>query len=194
MEWDDARIISSRNEERKKRYTDLNTGMYIKEQLLMFEKCDIEDLKFTITLPQGFLAMNQEMVSRKYPSLDRPDIVIGNDVGDTVFAFSALKDHISTGELRKNTATTLRTLIKAANPSISFMDSGNVNNDFMSCCWFDFKSYIITGVLYNLTNIVSFKNRTILGMFSCPYELQQGWKTVYLKILETYEEQAGGGK
>lgn len=79
-------------------------------------------------------------------------------------------------------------MISSANPSIGFFDEGTAQNDFMSCSWFDFKSYVITGTIYNLTVIVSFRSRTILGMFSCPYDLILWWKPIYLQILETFEE------
>lgn len=192
MEWEDTRIIHLRNEERKKRYCDLNTGMYIKEQLVCFEKWGIEELEINLILPSGFLKLNPDFVNKKYPSLDQPDIVIGNESGDVVFAFSSLQEHIADVELGKHTIGTLRTLIKSANPSINFYDEGIIQNEFMSCCWFDFKSYVITGAIYNLTSIISFKSRTILGMFSCPYDLRLWWKAVFLKILETIKQQSGG--
>lgn len=188
MKWGDERIIHLRNEERKKKFTDLSTGMYIKEQLITFERYPIEEMEFTLILPSGYSRLGQDIINRKYPSVDRPDIVIGNEAGDVVFTFSILQDHITDDELRKKTMSTLRTMISSANPSIGFFDEGTAQNDFMSCSWFDFKSYVITGTIYNLTVIVSFRSRTILGMFSCPYDLNPWWKPIYLQILETFEE------
>lgn len=192
MEFEDVRIIHLRNEERKKGYENLDTGMYIKEQLVYFEKYNIKEMRFNIILPLGFSILGQDQVNRKYASLDRPDIVIGNEIGDVVFAFSKLQDHIVNEQLRKETIGALRTLIKSANPSIDFFNEGSVKNNFISCEWFDFKSYVITGLIYNLTSIVSFKNRTVLGMFSCPYDLNPWWMPVYVKILDTFEELTGG--
>lgn len=188
MEWEDARIIHLRNEERKKKYSNLHTGMYIKEQLVCFEQYSIEELELTLILPLEFSNLSPDDIFRKYPSLDRPDVVVGNEDGNVAFAFSLLKDHIVSMELRKNTIGSLRTLIKSANPSIDFYDEGAVQNERMSCNWFDFKSYIMTGSIYNLASIVSFKERTVLGMFSCPYDLSPWWKPIFLKILETFEE------
>lgn len=192
MIWEDTRIIPLRNEERKKRYSNLSTGMYIKDQLFHFENYDITEMGFSITLPVGFSRMAQDTVRKKYPSQDSPDIVIGNETGDEVFTFSTLHDHISDEELRKKTADALRIMIKASNPAISFSNDGMVQNDYMSCCWFGFKSYIITGMIYNFLSIVSFENKTYLGMFSCPYDLQPWWHQVYLNIIKTFEVQTGG--
>lgn len=192
MEFEDVRIIHLRNEERKKRYCNLSTGMYIKEQLVCFERYHIEKMRFSLVLPSGFSMLSQDQLHRKYPSLDRPDIVIGNEVGDVVFAFSTLQDHIADEKLRIETVGVLRTLIKSANPSIDFSDEGSVKNDIVSCSWLDFKSYVITGMIYNFTSIISFKSRTVLAMFSCSYDLKSWWLPVYLKIIETFDEQTGG--
>lgn len=101
MKWGDERIIHLRNEERKKKFTDLSTGMYIKEQLITFERYPIEEMEFTLILPSGYSRLGQDIINRKYPSVDRPDIVIGNEAGDVVFTFSILQDHITDDELRK---------------------------------------------------------------------------------------------
>lgn len=187
MEWQDVEIIALRREEHKKKFADLNTGMFIKEQLIYFQKQVIKDMGFNIMLPSKYIMMAQEDISRKYPSVDRPNIVIGNDEGDVVFAFSDVQDHIKDDLIRENTILMIKTLLKSANPSINFIDEGALKNNYMSCVWLGFKSYVIGGSIYNFTNIVSFVDKTILGMFSCPYNLHSWWHPIFLKILNSIE-------
>lgn len=66
------------------------------------------------------------------------------------------------------------------------LDEGEKEGGDSMLNWFDFKSYVITGTLYNLASVISFRDRSVLGMFSCPYELSPWWKPVYLKVLETF--------
>ena len=103
-----------------------------------------------------------------------------------VFAFSALKDAITGSEFRKQTVQSLKGLMSCANPSLGFLDEGEEESGDSMLNWFDFKSYVITGTLYNLASVISFRDRSVLGMFSCPYELSPWWKPVYLKVLETF--------
>lgn len=185
MGWEDERVVYLQNEERKKKYCSLDTGMYIKEELVCFERFQADEMSFSVILPRGFARLDEEALKRKYPSPDRPDLAVGNESGDVIFAFSALKDTIACSEFRKQTVQSLKGLMGCANPSLSFMDEGEAENGDSALCWFDFKSYVITGALYNFASVISFRDRSMLGMFSCPYELSPWWKPVYLNVLET---------
>lgn len=120
--WEDERVVHMQNEERKKKYCNLDTGMYIKEELICFERFHIDEMGFSLVLPRGFARL----------------------------------------------------------------DEGEKESGDSMLNWFDFKSYVITGTLYNLASVISFRDRSVLGMFSCPYELSPWWKPVYLKVLETF--------
>lgn len=186
MGWEDERVVHMQNEERKKKYCNLDTGMYIKEELICFERFHIDEMGFSLVLPKGFARLDEGALKRKYPSPDRPDLAVGNEAGDVVFAFSALKDAITGSEFRKQTVQSLKGLMSCANPSLGFLDEGEEESGDSMLNWFDFKSYVITGTLYNLASVISFRDRSVLGMFSCPYELSPWWKPVYLKVLETF--------
>lgn len=188
MGWDDERIAERKNEERKKKYINLETGMYVKGQRLYFHKEKIENLKLLVFLPTGFGFMEDKEIRKRYPTYNRPEVVVGNTEKEVTFAFSVLENHIADESLREGTVNMLKTLLRSANPSIAIEGEGAVLNGDLSCRWLGFKSYIIGGTLYNLMGIVSFPGRTILGMFSCPHDLSLWWNSIFLKILENMEE------
>ena len=67
MGWDDERIAERKNEERKKKYINLETGMYVKGQRLYFHKEKIENLKLLVFLPTGFGFMEDKEIGKRDP-------------------------------------------------------------------------------------------------------------------------------
>lgn len=185
MEWEDKKLAELRNQERKKKYINLETGMYVKEQLIHFQRQTIEKLEMSVVLPMDFTQMESEEMQIRYPSSDCPDVVMGNIARDVTFAFSKLKDSVTNEEQMKTAIGIIKDLLKSANPSLRFLDDGIVKQDNLLGSWFGLKSYVIGGAIYNFSMIAYFNGQSVLGMFSCPYEIRYGWNEIFLKISET---------
>lgn len=192
MELEDVRVISLRNEERKKKYCSLDTGMFVEEQLILFERRDIAKIEVSLVCPVDFTELGGDERIKRYPSLDRPEVILGDEDRETVFSFSALQDYIPDEQLKRSTVGMLKSLLKAANPAVVFSDEGTMKDEKVSACWFDFKSYVVSGPVYNIAALISANNRTVLGMFSCPYNLRDWWKDIDLKILGTFQARREG--
>lgn len=191
MEWEDKKLTELRNQERKKQYINLETGMYVKDQLIRFQRQTIEKLEMSVVLPLDFTQLKAEEMQIRYPSSESPDVAMGNTARNVTFAFSKLKESAINEEQMKTAVGITKDLLKSANPSLRFLDDGMVKSDNLSGSWFGFKSYVIGGAVYNFSMIACFNGRNILGMFSCPYGIRYGWNEIFLKISETFRTENG---
>ena len=74
-EFFDEKILEYRRRARKEKFSSLETGMYIKDELVTFSEIPLFNDQFTIMLPDSFVDMPSEIAKIKYPSEQRPQII-----------------------------------------------------------------------------------------------------------------------
>lgn len=68
MGFIDEKIIKNMNEYKKDQYGNIYDGVYIREELLEFEKVELFDGKISIMIPKTFIDMPEKLAKLKYPS------------------------------------------------------------------------------------------------------------------------------
>jgi len=74
-EFFDEKILEYRRKARKEKYNSLETGMYIKDELVHFERNELFQKKMNIMLPVTFVNMPPNLARIKYASEQRPQII-----------------------------------------------------------------------------------------------------------------------
>ncbi|MDE6951985.1 MAG: hypothetical protein K2P64_13880, partial [Lachnospiraceae bacterium] len=74
-EFLDEKIVEFRSRARKEKYCTLETGMYIKNELIQFERKVLFREKLSIMLPVSFVDLPPDMVKVKYTSQQRPQVI-----------------------------------------------------------------------------------------------------------------------
>jgi hypothetical protein len=88
MDFMDEKVIENMNEYKKNQYGNIYDGVYIREELLEFERIELFDKKISIMLPKTFIDMPEKLAKLKYPSSYRPEVIKMNEATDVNIMFS----------------------------------------------------------------------------------------------------------
>lgn len=75
-EFFDEKILEYRRRARREKHSTLETGMYVQDELMQFERKKLFDDKISIMLPQSFVHLPPELAKAKYMSEQRPQIIM----------------------------------------------------------------------------------------------------------------------
>ncbi len=181
----DEKIVEFRRRARKEKYSTLETGMYIKDELVEFKTQKLFHDKLSIMLPITFVDLPSNLAKIKYSSEQRPQI-IKTSLDTTVnWGFSLLNatiypEHIKT--LHEQAKEALRRL----NPSFVFYESKVENN--IPLGWFEFKSFGIDGNVYNLMIITMSDKKMVHGIFNCNFNDVLEWRDAARQMMYSIKD------
>lgn len=173
-EFLDEKILEYRRRARKEKYSSLETGMYIKNELVQFERKELFKDKLSIMLPVSFVTLPQKLAKIKYSSQQRPQVIKTSrdttvNLGMSMADVEIYEENIK--QLRNQTQEALKRL----NPAFIFYDS-NIETKNVPLGWFEFKSYGIDSDVYNLMFISIIDGKMLHGTFNCDYEDTLEWR------------------
>lgn len=73
------------------------------------------------------------------------------------------------------------------NPSTLFFEEEQIESVNLSVMVLDFKSFSLSGAIYNLMFLTEVDSRLVLGSFNCPFDEWEDWKPVMLTMLQSME-------
>ena len=186
MKYKDEQIALMRNEQKKSKYVNSETGMYVENIFIKFHQIELLSF-FRIMMPEEFTQMEPKLAAKKYPSVDRPQLIMTDEEGVVNFTFSLFEEEIEAEKI-DGTLNQFQIMITTAQPANKFMGKGHIETNKYRCGWMEFKSHTLDGAVYNILSIIVIKERFILGLFNCPYEEWLDWKPVMLELLNTINE------
>lgn len=175
-------INAAEKEELKKDITD--GEIKIGDKFYEFEEKKFFDEKFMIYIPKDFDDMSLKNRKLKYPSENRPEIIKSNEDGTTSITLNIIDSPLieeKVSELKDG----MKMIIKKTNPANVFYEDGVLEVNKKNIGYFEFKSSVIDGFLYNLMFFLEFNEKTLMGTFSCKYDEYEDWRDVAYKILQT---------
>ena len=188
MELFDKTIIEQRNVEKIKLFNSLESGMYINNDFIEFEKRDFFDSQVSVVVPKSFEIMSSEIAKIKYPREQRPQVIICNEKTDVSFALSYFNTYITNDDIPETLNGFLSSICKV-NPAVIVYEKCIESLKKAELGWFDIKSYALDGQVYNVTFVTSVAGKCLLGWFNCPFELSYEWKPVIRKIMLSITDQ-----
>lgn len=187
IDYIDKTIVYLKNKKEdnnRKKTIDLTKGIMINKENYCFEQKRILNSKVSFFLPTGFFLMGEEAIKEKYPSLQRPNIILTNYDKSINFTFSIITD-------RKQdiffTKQAIKQAIKAVYPSNLFYEDGIFEHQNSRVCYFDFKSFSLDGQIYNMMFIFLLDEQVVIGNFNCRFEFYEEWRPILIKIIESIE-------
>lgn len=190
-EFFDEKILEYRRRARKEKYSTLETGMYIKDELVQFERITLFKGKMSIMMPVSFVDLPSNLAKIKYISEQRPQIIKTSldttvNLGFSMPDLEVYPEHIE--ELCKQTKSAL----KQINPAIVFYE-GQVESD-LPLGWFEFKSYGIDSNVYNLMFMTIVDKKLLHGIFNCNYNDAIEWRDAARQMMRTIKDVSKEGK
>lgn len=190
-EFFDEKILEYRRRARKEKYSTLETGMYIKDELVQFERKTLFRDKMSIMMPVSFVDLPSNLAKIKYISEQRPQIIKTSldttvNLGFSMPDLEVYPEHIE--ELCKQTKSAL----KQINPAIVFYE-GQVESH-LPLGWFEFKSYGIDSSVYNLMFMTIVDKKLLHGIFNCNYNDALEWRDAARQMMRTIKDISKEGK
>lgn len=181
----DEKILDFLNEaEKKKRRKDITLGpVKIGKRYYEFEQVGFYEESVLVYIPKDFNDMSIEARKLKYPSESRPEIIKCNEDGSITFTLNIIDSPLSEDnvcELKDG----MTMIIKKTNPANVFYEDGVLEVNEKNIGYFEFKSSAIDDFLYNLMFFLEFKEKTLMGTFSCRYGEYKEWRDVIFEILK----------
>lgn len=187
MRYADLGIIRARREAQKEKYQTLESGIYVKDELIRFHTVELLNGKFSIKLPKYFEEMEPAMAKRKYPSEFRPAAIWTNSGGSVNFTFNFFKP-MENPENLPQMAQEMRKLVERLEPANVFYEFEEKVLGDTKVIWFDYKSYGLDQQIYNFIYFVPFTQAFVQGGFNCSTRISEAWKpAVHLVILSMKE-------
>ena len=95
MEYLDKQFLALKRQQKTEQDRSLETGFYIHDELVEFERIAIEPLLRSILLPTTFATMPQSMVKVKYQPENRPQVIKTSLDTRVNFTFSLLPQPVN---------------------------------------------------------------------------------------------------
>lgn len=187
MGYADLGIIRARREVRKEKYQTLESGIYVKDELIRFHAVEFLDGKFSIQLPENFEEMDSGMARRKYPSEFRPKAIWTNLSGSVNFTFN-FYELMEKPEKLPEIAREMRELAERLEPANVFYEFEERVLKDTKVIWFDYKSYGLDQQIYNFIYFIPFAQFFVQGGFNCPASVSEAWKPVVRLVVLSMEE------
>lgn len=142
---------------------------------------------YGMEIPTGFEEVSPDKASTVFFSKNRPTMIFMNPGENAGLTFQTIdvKEVPSQALLQSECEQVLRVL-KNADENIVFYDQGNLTEQ-ESVLWFDYKSFAIDELVYNITFLFFAGNDLIMGTFYCVFKDYDKWKPQILNMLCTIE-------
>lgn len=182
MDYVDEKILELRKLQKKMKYATLDTGMYIKDEIMEFERVALFYGNMSIMLPKTFVTLPTGMAHMKYPAETRPQIIKSSLDTSINFGFSWIPQDMDEEHVEM-AANQLHDIIKKLNPANVFAEFNVEEREDTKVAWFDYKSFAIDGQVYNLMLITPIEKKMLHGVFNCSYEDAGEWKPAAHQML-----------
>lgn len=171
--------------EKYAKYSTLETGIYIKDELVEFEPRDIPELNINASLPKTFVRMPLSIAKIKYPSETRPQMIFTSLDTTVNFTFSVYPQDVPLDQV-KRVAEQMKAMLKKVNPANIFYDLQAEVAENRALCWFNYKSYAIDDQIYTIMYLLAAEKGKILhGTFSCRFDSMNEWNRAAIQVIQS---------
>lgn len=186
-EFFDEKILEYRRRARSEKYSTLETGMYINNELVQFERRSLFGDKISIMLPDSFVNLPSDLAKIKYMSEQRPQIIM-TSLDTTVNVGLSFTNVIIETDQLKGLIEQSKSALKNMNPAIIFHESKVEEDIDLPLAWFEFKSYGLDKSVYNLMFIVRAYSKMLHGSFNCSYDYALEWREAARQMVYSIRE------
>jgi len=180
------RYIINQAEEEAPKDQNIYQGVIINDRPYEFQEKGFFDENLKIHIPTSFVDMPAELVKLKYPSSDRPQIILTDTNGASDISFSLIPNNIKDAQIVEVKAG-MKAIFQKLNPSYLFFEEGIEEVDGKTIGFFEFKSPTLTEPLFNVMFFVEIDGDIIMGCFNCPYEEYLLWQPLVGQMLKSMQ-------
>jgi hypothetical protein len=173
-------------------------GITVRGRQYQFEARTFFAGRLSIHIPTCFFMMPAAAARVKYPSGERPQIIMTNDTGSVNITLSLAANSMTDAHIPE-VRDGMKNLLKRLNPTILFLAEGldalrvNTANSeegrdsigSKTVGYFEFKAPALGEPLFNLMFVTAENGSALLGSFNCPYADHKAWRPVARQIMQS---------
>lgn len=183
MTFLDEEILKKREELKKEKYSNLESGIYIDGRIMTFERKNISS-KFSICVPDMMKLMPLEYARIKYPSEFRPKIILTSPDLSVNCGFTIFPEEFQCDDMLK-VLSHMQSTVHRSNPDYKMYPCKLLKD--IQGCYFAFRSHAMDSDMYNMFLLVQVSKRLVQGSFNCYYKDYQKWEKIVLMMWNTIE-------
>lgn len=181
--YKDEEIAEERYWARRKKFVGIETGIYSGKDFIEFcEKRLFED-KVGVVLPISFEEMTIEEAKKKYPSEQRPQIIMTNLDATINFAFNLVKLNMETDKM-EGAVQDFALVMKRLYPTNICLNIEAVQGIQLPYAFIEFTSMAVNANLYNMVMIMPIGDELLMLLFNCPFDQRGEWTHCLTQIRE----------
>lgn len=180
--YQDEEIAKRRYWENRKKYTNVDTGIYTGDEYVEFAETRIYG-NIGVILPLSYQDMDLADAKKKYPSEQRPQIIKTNSEGTINFAFNLLPEQIEADQL-KAAANDFVNVMKRLYPTNLCLDIKTGQGASLPYASIEFTSMAVNENLYNQIVLFAAEEGLLMMLFNCPFGSRTEWAGCLPQIIE----------
>lgn len=185
MEHIDEKILKILYKEERLQQSIFEGQVKIGGQTYEFKERPFYDSRVLLHVPEDFKEMPRQQRELKYPSAQRPEIILTDEATGSINIMLNRIDSPLGEEQVKELKDGMMSILKKVNPSnIFFTDGVEIIND-KNIGYFEFKSSALDSFIYNLMFFFELDGKTVMGTFCCKYEDYGDWREIAFQMMKS---------
>lgn len=164
----------------------IDTGIKILGKWIYFERRSLAKETITMMLPKNFVPMSQEKAKVKYPSEQRPEIILTDETGTINIMFQYMEGEENNATI-ENFRNQIFGMMKRVNPGIKEQEIGLVDVAGKQIAYVEFSNPVMDGKLYNLMFYLAVKGKPLMGSFNCRTKEMKYWRSAAFEMMQSIE-------
>lgn len=190
MAFADEAIIKLRAEAEQRKWEsniDLTKEQVLYGEAYNFAPKQFFDDRLELVVPEEFSPMPEEMAAEKYLTAQRPQVILSNRDCTIDITLNLLEDLLKAIQIPL-CLQKLKKTIREVYPATLFYDTELLETGHATVAYMDFKSFSLSGPVYNIMFVSVICGRPLIGTFNCLFEHWEQWRPVALEMLKTIRE------
>ena len=167
------------------------TGIKIKDKWVYFEERLFVEDKIKMMVPDFFTEMEQELAKIKYPSEQRPEMILTDDTTSINLMFSYMEDEM-TNEEAEEVRDQMIGMMTRLNPGVKPQGTGVEVVANKNVAYVEFSNPVMDGKLYNLLYFLELEGRTLMISFNCRTKEMKYWKKPAFEMMQSIQISENG--
>lgn len=164
----------------------IENGIKILGKWVYFERRLLANETITMMLPSNFAEMNPDTARIKYPSEQRPEIILTDETGTVNLMFQYMEGEADDGTI-ESFRNQIFGMMKRVNPGIKEREIGSIDVAGKRIAYVEFSNNVMDGKLYNLMFYLAVKGQPLMGSFNCRTKEMKYWRQAAFEMMQSIE-------
>ena len=190
MAYTDEAIIKLRAEVEKRKWAshiDLNNEQILYGEAYQFEQRYFFDSRVSLMIPNTFSEMPEDIAAEKYLTSQKPQVILSNHDYSIDITLNLLQGTLKTEQIPL-CLQKLKNTIREVYPATLFYDEELLSEEDITVAYMDFKSFSLSGPVYNVMFVTSICGQALIGTLNCAFDYWEQWKPVAHEMIKTVRE------